>query len=78
MKKYVYTKQNLDCFMTWKYFAKFMENIKWMAGGIQRGGAPGARPPKIEKNMIFWCKIMIFHTKYPKNVHISLRSARFF
>jgi hypothetical protein len=45
-----------------------------MAGGIQRGGAPGARPPKIEKNMIFWCKIMIFHTKYPKNVRISLRS----
>ena len=31
------------------------------------GGAPPARAPtKIEKNMIFWRKIVIFHTKYPK------------
>jgi hypothetical protein len=30
------------------------------------GGAPGARPPKIEKEIIFWRKIVIFHTKYPK------------
>ena len=40
------------------------------------GGAPGARPPppplKLEKNMIFWRKIVIFHTKYPKNVRASL------
>ena len=67
----------------------------WLQGRIQGGGAPGARPPKIgknvisfcvkswfftrntstifaplsaiEKNMIFWRKIVIFHTKYPKN-----------
>jgi hypothetical protein len=26
------------------------------------GGPPGARPPKIGKNMIVWRKIMIFHT----------------
>ena len=32
----------------------------------------------IEKNMIFWRKIVIFHTKYPKNVRPSLRSAQFF
>jgi hypothetical protein len=32
-------------------------------GRIQ--GGPGA-PPKIEKKMIFWRKIVIFHTKYPK------------
>ena len=31
------------------------------------GGTPGARPPKIGKNMIFWRKIVIFHTKSPKN-----------
>jgi hypothetical protein len=43
------------------------------------GGAPGAPPPqKIGKNMIFWRKIVIFHTKYPKNVRVSLRSAQFF
>jgi hypothetical protein len=40
-------------------------------------GAPGARPSKIRINMIFWRKIVIFHTKYPKNVRASLRSAQF-
>jgi hypothetical protein len=48
-------------------------------GRIQGGGAHPARaPPKIEKkNMIFWRKIVIFHTKYPKNVRASLRSVQF-
>ena len=51
-----------------------------MQGRIQGGGgAPGVRPPpKIGKNMIFWRKIVIFHTKYPKNFRASLRSAHFF
>ena len=47
----------------------------------QRTGAdPGGgdrSPPKIEKNMIFWRKIVIFHTKYPKIVRASFRSALF-
>jgi hypothetical protein len=42
------------------------------------GGGAGSRPPKIEKKMIFWRKIVIFHTKYPKNFRASLRSAHFF
>ena len=29
-------------------------------GADPEGGAPGERPPKIGKNMIFWRKIMIF------------------
>ena len=41
------------------------------------GGVPGA-PPKIGKNMIFWRKIVIFHTKYPNNFRASLRSAQLF
>jgi hypothetical protein len=42
-------------------------------------GADPARPPlKLEKNMIFWRKIVIFHTKYPKNFRATLRSAQFF
>jgi hypothetical protein len=41
-------------------------------------GAPCARPTKIGKNMIFWRKIMIFHTKYPTNFIASFRSAQFF
>ena len=40
--------------------------------------AGGTTPPKIGKNMIFWRKIVIFHTKYPKNFHAALRSAQFF
>ena len=35
-------------------------------------------PSAIGKNMIFWRKIVIFHTKYPKNVRTSLHSAQFF
>jgi hypothetical protein len=38
-------------------------------------------PPNITmigKNKIFWRKIVIFHTKYPKNFRASLRSAQFF
>ena len=44
-----------------------------MQGRNQGGGAP-----KIGKNMIFWRKIVIFHTKYPQNFRASLRSAQFF
>jgi hypothetical protein len=52
-------------------------------GHKQQGYIQGAHPlspppPKIGKNMIFWRKIVIFHTKYTKNVHASLRSAQFF
>jgi hypothetical protein len=42
-------------------------------GGGGGGGAHPARaPPKIGKNMIFWRKIVIFHTKYPKYFRASL------
>jgi hypothetical protein len=37
-----------------------------------------APPSAIGKNMIFWRKIVIFHTKYPQNFSASLRSAQFF
>jgi hypothetical protein len=45
--------------------------------GGSRGGAPGMHPtpPKIGKNMIFWHKIVIFHTKYPPKNCASLRWA---
>jgi hypothetical protein len=44
------------------------------AGGVH----PACPPPlKLEKNMIFWGKIVIIHTKYPKNFRASLRSAQF-
>ena len=42
------------------------------------GGEHGALPPKIGKDMIFLRKIVIFHTKYPKNVRAPLRWAQFF
>jgi hypothetical protein len=34
--------------------------------------------PENWKNMIFWRKIVIFHTKSPKKFPASLRSAQFF
>ena len=47
--------------------------------GRSKGGAPGACPPlKLEKNMIFWRKILIFHTKYTKYFRASLCSVQFF
>ena len=43
------------------------------------GGAPDAPPPpKIVKKKIVLRKIVIFHTKYPKNFRASLRSAQIF
>jgi hypothetical protein len=33
---------------------------------------------KIGKNMIFWRKIVIFHTKYPKNVRASTKTKTIF
>jgi hypothetical protein len=36
-----------------------------------------ARPLKLKK-YDFWRKIVIFHTKYPNNVRVSLRPAQFF
>ena len=42
------------------------------------GAHPARAPPKIGKNKIFWRKIVIFHTKYPKHFRASLRSAQFF
>jgi hypothetical protein len=44
-------------------------------GADPEGGAPGAPPPPQNgKNMIFWRKIVIFHTKYPTNFRASLRN----
>ena len=41
-------------------------------GQIQEGAHPArTNPPpplKLEKNIIFWLKIMIFHTKYPNKI----------
>jgi hypothetical protein len=39
----------------------------YIRGGSKGGRTPTPPPLKLEKNMIFWRKIVIFHTKYPKN-----------
>jgi hypothetical protein len=49
-----------------------------MFPGAGPGGGCPPPPPKIGKNMIFWRKIVISHTKYPKNFRASHRSAQFF
>ena len=43
-----------------------------------RGGSRWRAPSKIGKNIIFWRKIVIFHTKYPNKFRTSLRSGQFF
>jgi hypothetical protein len=66
------------------YFSFFLHNRVRSDGGesLPYSGADSGvgrpPPPKIRKNIIFWRKIVIFHTKYPKNVRASLRSAQFF
>ena len=55
-----------------------MVRIKQYTGADPGGAHPARAPPKIGKNMIFWRKIVIFHTKYPKNFRASLRSEDFF
>ena len=50
--------------------------LRTVQGRIQGGGGAHPAPPpppKIGKNMIFWRKIVIFHTKYPKTFPASLR-----
>ena len=39
---------------------------------VHKQGRIQGGPPKIGKNMIFWRKIVIFHTKYLKNFRASL------
>jgi hypothetical protein len=58
------------CYITYAFECNYYQ------GRIQgRGRTPGVPPPpKIGKNVIFWRKIVIFHTKYPKIVRASLRS----
>ena len=57
------------------YKLKVSNNINIVhQGRIQGEAHPARAPPKIGKNMIFWRKIVIFHTKYPKNVRASLRN----
>ena len=53
----------------------YISNIICRGGSNGGGGAHPARAsPKIGKNKIFWRKIVIFHTKYPKNFRASLRN----
>jgi hypothetical protein len=54
--------------------------IYTLFSGAEPGGRGGTRrtlPSKIGKNKIFWRKIVIFHTKYPKHFRASLGSAQF-
>ena len=47
--------------LVYVYFGSF---VKWSSRG--EGRTRRAPTPKIGKNMIFWRKIVIFQTKYPK------------
>ena len=66
------------CFKFIKKTCTFYTAIGVHQGRIQGGRTRRAPPLKLGKNMIFWRKIVIFHTKYPKIFRVSLRSAQFF
>jgi hypothetical protein len=62
--------------LMWIHLVMCTVHNMWNQWRIQEGGRTRrAPPPKFGKNMVFWCKIVIFHTNYPKNVRASLRSA---
>ena len=57
-------------FLTWKISQNFtkilVENCRirlYIRGGSSGGAHPAPVPSKIGQNMIFWRKILIFHTK---------------
>ena len=58
----------------YEMYAHRGKNVQRLAGA----DSGGCTPPKIGKNVFFWRKIVIFHTKYPKNYRASLCSAQFF
>ena len=73
----VHTK--IDIFMFYYPYRSFLSSPMVSGGGSRGGGgAHGARPLRLEKIRFVWRKIVIFHTKYPKNVRASLCSAQFF
>ena len=55
------------------------DGLRLSEGHLYQGRIQGGHPAhKIGKNIICWRKIVIFHTKYPKNFRAYLRSAQFF
>ena len=50
----------------------FIMEAKCSYPGADSGGGGAHPPPIIGKSMIFWRKIVIFHTKYLKNFRASL------
>jgi hypothetical protein len=62
----------VTCF---KYRSSFYNKVKIKKS--EMAVAVSDAVSQIWKNMIFWRKIVIFHTEYTKNVRTSLRSAQF-
>ena len=64
--------------MTYSSFMTDQGRIQGGGGGGRTRRTPPPPPPKIGMNMIFWHKIVFFHTKYPQIFLASLRLAQFF
>ena len=61
---------SMQCFVSFllELYCVCFFDLRLLSRGGSRGPHPAPAPPplKLEKNMIFWRKIMIFHTRYPK------------
>ena len=62
----------------WKYKPFTTTTIPLKCRGAPAHAPWHHPPPKIGKNMMFWHKIVIFHTKYPNKICTSLRSGSIF
>ena len=64
------------CYIILHYFSSIPGADPGGGGGGGGGRTRRAPPLKLEKNMFFWRKIVIFHTKYPNIFRASLRNCK--
>jgi hypothetical protein len=69
---YLCNSTNDEMYRIQHFVTKFVSDLQQIGGFLRVLGFSSVN--KTGKNMIFWRKILIFHTKYPKN----FRSAQFF
>ena len=78
MKVFLVVHTKIDIFMFYYPYRSFLSSPIRSGADPGEGGHMARAHLRLEKIWFFWRKIVIFHTKYPKNVRASLCSAQFF